>query len=131
MKLIAVLISCLALLVSAAVTVEYQQASRLIPHLAPRVTASQSSVEALTSHLAPSVTASQSSVEALVSHPAPGVTASQPSVKALVTRQDNDLKNFTHNELFALQKKFLDNFVAPNNTIQVRSSTSNLRVIDL
>ena len=131
MKLIAVLISCLALLVSAAVTVEYQQASRLVPHLAPRVTASQSSVEALTSHLAPSVTASQSSVEALVSHSAPGVTASQPSVKALVTRQDNDLKNFTHNELFALQKKFLDNFVAPNNTIQVRSSSSKLRVIDL
>ena len=48
------------------------------------------------------------------------------SGKTLVTRNDNDEKNFTFDELFTLQKKFLDNFISPNNVIQVRSSVLNL-----
>ena len=129
MKLIAMIIGALALAlsVSTALSVQYQQASRLVPHLAPRVTASQSSIEASITAL--SIQHQQAS--RLVPHLAPGVTASQSSIEASITRKDNHLKNFTHDELFSLQKKFLDNFIAPNNTIQVRSFTLDLRSIDL
>ena len=37
-----------------------------------------------------------------------------------VKQGDTNEKNFTHDDLFALQKRFLDNFIAPNNDIQVR-----------
>lgn len=59
-------------------------------------------------------------------HLAPRLSDGQAQTKTLVTRADNKEKNFTHNELFALQKKFLDNFVYPANTLQVRFSVSDL-----
>ena len=62
----------------------YEQASRLVPRLAPRV------------------------------------AEREVSAKPSITSRDNNEKNFTHNELFALQKRFLDNFIAPNNALQVR-----------
>ena len=37
-----------------------------------------------------------------------------------VTQGDANEKNFTHDELFTLQKRFLDNFISPENDIQVR-----------
>lgn len=65
-----------------------------------------------------------------VSHLAPRLTPHLAIYKAptnaSITRNDKCEKNFTHNELFALQKKFLDNFIAPNNAIQVRSSPFEL-----
>lgn len=51
----------------------------------------------------------------------------QVPTKTLITRNDNDEKDFTHDELFTLQKKFLDNFVAPNNAIQVSCSAPDVR----
>ena len=67
------------------------------------------------------------------------------SSKTLVTRNDNDEKNFTFDELFTRQKKimgetvccwmaslrsqkFLNNFITPNNAIQVRSFALDLRL---
>ena len=61
-------------------------------------------------------------------HLAPHFEDNEVPTKTLITRTDNDVKNFTFDELFTLQKKFLDNFITPNNTIQVRSSTPNLRL---
>ena len=55
-----------------------------------------------------------------VPHLAPRLADHQPPTKTLVTRDDNQEKNFTHDELFTLQKRFLDNFVTPNNAVQVR-----------
>ena len=63
----------------------------------------------------------------LVPSLAPRLEAHKAPTKTLITRNDNYEKNFTHDELFTLQKKFLDNFVTPNNTYQVRSSASDLR----
>ena len=37
-----------------------------------------------------------------------------------ITPGDVNEKNFTFDELFTLQKQFLDNFIAPKNDIQVR-----------
>ena len=64
-----------------------------------------------------------------VPHLIPHVAEHQASHKTLVTRNENGEKNFTHNQLFTLQKKFLDNFIAPNNAIQVRSPAPELRSI--
>lgn len=82
MKLIIVIVGFQALSLSALVTIPYEQASRLIPHLAPRI----------------------------ADHP--------------ITHNDSYEKNFTHNELFTLQKRFLDNFIAPRNAIQVMFTAS-------
>ena len=41
------------------------------------------------------------------------------STKILVVREDKCEKNFTHNELFTLQKRFLDNFITSNNAYQM------------
>ena len=79
MKLITVIVGFQALSLSALVTIPYTQASRLIPHLAPRIA---------------------------------------------VTHNDSCEKNFTHNELFTLQKRFLDNFIAPRNAMQVMFTAS-------
>ena len=57
---------------------------------------------------------------------APHLASTKESSKTLITRNDNREKNFTHNELFTLQRKFLDNFIAPNNTIQVSSPAMDL-----
>ena len=43
-----------------------------------------------------------------------------------IAQDDNKQKNFTFNELFTLQKRFLDNFISPNNDIQVRVYASDL-----
>ncbi|KAF6219666.1 hypothetical protein HO133_004135 [Letharia lupina] len=59
-------------------------------------------------------------------HLAPRLADQQTRTKTLIARNDNQEKNFTHNELFTLQKKFLDNFIAPNNTIQAKSINSSL-----
>lgn len=91
MKLIVLLVGAVSCSVSAVNSLQYHQALRSIPSLAPH----------LTNH--------------------------QASTKTEITHYDNCEKNFTHNELFALQKRFLDNFVAPNNTVQVRSSALDLR----
>ena len=64
----------------------------------------------------------------LVPHLAPQVSDHKASTKTLITRDDKVLKNFTHDELFTLQKRFLDNFIAPNNAIQVRHSTLEFRL---
>ena len=48
------------------------------------------------------------------------VAEHEVSAKRSITGYDNREKNFTHDQLFALQKRFLDNFVAPKNAIQVR-----------
>ena len=86
MKLVIFVNGLLAFSVSAVATATYQQASRLVPSLAPRVAGSD-----------------------------------QPA-EPPVTGYDNPEKNFTHDQLFALQKRFLDNFIAPKNAIQVRHS---------
>lgn len=39
-----------------------------------------------------------------------------------ITQGDVGQKNFTFDELFTLQKRFLDNFISPKNIIQVRFS---------
>ena len=90
MKPVTLVVSFSALSVGALISIPYEQASRLIPRLAPRI------------------------------------ADDQASTKSLITDKDNVQKNFTHNELFTLQKKFLDNFVAPNNAIQVRCTASSL-----
>ena len=56
---------------------------------------------------------------------APPTGGLQALNKTSITANDKYDKNFTHNELFTLQKKFLDNFVAPNNAVQVRFPPSN------
>ena len=43
-----------------------------------------------------------------------------------VTQGNLNEKNFTFDELFALQKQFLDNFIAPQNDVQVRLYLSDL-----
>ncbi len=60
---------------------------------------------------------------------APHLASKEESPKTLITRNDNGEKNFTHNELFTLQKRFLDNFIAPKNTIQVRSPAMDYRLV--
>ncbi|KAF6235553.1 hypothetical protein HO173_006236 [Letharia columbiana] len=59
-------------------------------------------------------------------HLAPHLADQQTPPKTLITRSDDNEKNYTHDELFTLQKKFLDNFIAPNNTIQAKSINSSL-----
>ena len=54
-------------------------------------------------------------------HLAPRITDQTPT-EAVITLNDTLEKNFTHSELFTLQKKFLDNFIAPNNALQVSVS---------
>ena len=81
MKLATIVIGLSAFSLSAVAHINYEQASRLIPRLAPRI------------------------------------AGYQAPTKALIPGND---KNFTHDELFALQKRFLDNFIAPQNAIQVR-----------
>ena len=44
----------------------------------------------------------------------------QASFNVSVTQGDVNVQNFTFDELFTLQKRFLDNFIAPQNDIQVR-----------
>ncbi|CAD6593695.1 MAG: hypothetical protein ASARMPREDX12_007470 [Alectoria sarmentosa] len=66
-----------------------------------------------------------------VPHLIPHVAEHQASHKTLVTRNENGEKNFTHNQLFTLQKKFLDNFIAPNNAIQAKSINSSLLADDV
>ena len=63
----------------------------------------------------------------LVPHLAPRLAGYQAPTKELTTGNDTVQRNFTHDELFALQKQFLDNFVAPNNAIQVRCTASEPR----
>ena len=68
----------------------------------------------------------------LVPRLAPHAGGIQAPNQTSITRNDKVEKNFTHNELFTLQKKFLDNFIAPNNAVQVRfpiqrTSKSKLR----
>ena len=92
MKLIIFVNGLLTLSLGAVASISYEQASRLVPRLAPRV------------------------------------ADNKASTKPLVPSYDNDQKNFTHDELFALQKRFLDNFVAPNNTLQVRCTASELKI---
>ena len=43
-----------------------------------------------------------------------------------LTQGNVNEKNFTSDELFTLQKRFLDNFIAPRNDIQVRLYLSDL-----
>lgn len=95
MKLVTLIIGSVAALAVMAVP-EYQQASRLVPSLAPRV---------------PNT---------------PPVLNEPVSSKILMKRNDSCVKFFTFDELFSLNKKFFDNFIAPSNAIQVRSSSSNL-----
>ena len=64
--------------------------------------------------------ASYQQVSHLVPRLAPRAAGNEPPAKPPITGYDDCEKNFTHNELFALQKRFLDNFVAPANAIQVR-----------
>ena len=64
----------------------------------------------------------------LVPSLAPRVADDKISAKPSVTGYDNGEKNFTHDELFALQKRFLDNFVAPENAIQVRCTAPNRKM---
>lgn len=91
MKLITVIVSFEALSVTALAIIPWEQASHLIPRLAPRVT----------DYHAPT--------------------------NPPVAHNNSYDKNFTHDELFTLQKRFLDNFVAPRNAIQVRFTASPLR----
>ena len=51
---------------------------------------------------------------------APRTLDVQASFNVSVTQGNVNEKNFTFNELFTLQKRFLDNFIAPKNDIQVR-----------
>ncbi|KAM0800059.1 hypothetical protein BDR22DRAFT_259805 [Usnea florida] len=48
-----------------------------------------------------------------------------------VTQGDAGEKNFTHDDLFALQKQFLDNFISPKNDIQAKSINSSLLAEDV
>lgn len=91
MKLITVIVGFQALSLGALTLIPYEQASRLVPRLAPR----------------------------LADYHAP--------TKSPITHNDSCEKNFTHDELFTLQKRFLDNFIAPRNAIQVRFTASRLR----
>lgn len=50
--------------------------------------------------------------------------AAQPSI----TGCDNCEKNFTSDQLFALQKRFLENFIAPKNALQVRGTAPNCKI---
>lgn len=50
----------------------------------------------------------------------PRAAGNEQPAKPSITALNKCEKNFTHDELFALQKRFLDNFVAPANAIQVR-----------
>lgn len=88
---VTIILGALAFSVDALASVQYQQASRFVPRLAPRV------------------------------------ADAQESTKTLITRDDTKEKNFTFDELFTLQKGFLDNFISPNNVAQVRSFISKLR----
>ena len=80
MKLATIVIGLSAFSLTALAHLNYEQASRLVPRLAPRI------------------------------------AGYQAPTKTLIPGND---KNFTHDELFALQKQFLDNFVAPQNAMQV------------
>lgn len=62
---------------------------------------------------------------------APHFEENEMPTKTLITRTDNGVKNFTFDELFTLQKKFLDNFITPNNTIQAESINSTLLAEDV
>ena len=92
MKFVIIVNGLLAFSLSGITAIPYEQGSRLIPSLAPRV----------------------------ADH---GISA-----KPSVTGYDNCEKNFTHDQLFALQKRFLDNFVAPKNAIQVRRTAPNRKI---
>ena len=59
----------------------------------------------------------------LDAHALSNVSATQ---NVSVTQGNVNEKNFTFDELFALQKRFLDNFIAPKNDIQVRLYFSDL-----
>ena len=91
MKLVIFVNGLLASSVGAVAIASYEQASRLVPSLAPRA------------------------------------GDDQPA-KPPMTGYGNNEKNFTHDELFALQKRFLDNFVAPKNAIQVRCPALDFKV---
>ncbi|CAF9911083.1 hypothetical protein IMSHALPRED_009919 [Imshaugia aleurites] len=62
----------------------------------------------------------------LVPHIAPRLADHEAPTKTFRTRQDNPEVNFTPDQLFAMQKKFLDNFISPNNAIQANSINSTL-----
>lgn len=96
MKITIFIFAILGCLISALPLLEAQQAGHLAPRLAPR----------LAPHLASRL------ASRFINY---NITS-----KAIITPQDNCQRNFTHNELFTLQKKFLDNFIYPNNTLQVR-----------
>ena len=57
---------------------------------------------------------------------APRFRANQAGHASLIPRQDA-VPTFTFDELFQLQKKFLDNFISPENAIQVMRSALILR----
>lgn len=96
-----------ALTVSVSAVMEYQQASRLVPSLAPRISDTSA---------APTETPS----------------ANNPvSSKTFVTRNDTCVKFFAFDDLLALNKKFFDNFIAPNNAVQAKSINSSLLAIDV
>ena len=61
----------------------------------------------------------------LVPHIAPRLADHEAPTKTLRTRQDNPEVNFTPDQLFTMQKKFLDNFISPNNAIQVNRLLRN------
>lgn len=63
----------------------------------------------------------------LIPQLAPRIADYHASAKSPITHNDSYQKNFTHDELFTLQKRFLDNFIAPRNAIQVRFAASQLR----
>ena len=88
MKLITLGIGLISISLSA--VIRYEQASRLVPRIAPHA------------------------------------SEYQGPTKMLTVRDNKGVKNFTHNELFSLQKRFLDNFVAPKNAYQVRCTASDL-----
>ena len=94
MKLVIIVNGLLAYSLSAAAFVTYEQASRFVPSLAPRV------------------------------------AGYQVPAKRSITGCDNCEKNFTRDELFALQKRFLDNFVAPKNALQVRCTAPDCKITD-
>ena len=73
-------------------------------------------------------TASYAQASRLVPKLAPRASGNGQSYKLPITGCDNCEKNFTHDELFALQKRFLDNFVAPQNAIQVRRPALDFKV---
>ncbi|MCJ1458580.1 hypothetical protein MMC28_008953 [Mycoblastus sanguinarius] len=61
---------------------------------------------------------------------APRFRANQAGHASLIPRQDA-VPTFTFDELFQLQKKFLDNFISPENAIQAQSINSTLLADDV